>query len=157
MTEKFPSLNLPKCNLKLTFENNILKVWDNLRKKNVRLTPEELVRQSFVAWMINALNYPESLMTNEKEVNLNNTKKRCDSIVFNPDGTPLLIVEYKSPSIEITQEVFNQIVRYNMVLRADYLIVSNGLKHYCCKMDYGNNTYHFIPRIPDYLELRRAK
>ena len=93
-------------------------------------------------------------MANEIGIELNGTKRRCDTVVFNSDGTPLVIVEYKAPDISISQNVFDQIVRYNMVLRAGYLIVSNGITHYCCVIDYDRNTYHFIPEIPDYSSLR---
>ncbi len=92
-------------------------------------------------------------MSNEIGIEVNGTRKRCDTVVFRREGTPLLIVEYKAPEINVTQAVFDQIVRYNMRLHAEYLIVSNGLNHYCCKIDYAANTYHFIPQIPDYQTL----
>lgn len=93
-------------------------------------------------------------MANEIGIKLNGTRKRCDTVVFNPDGSPFVIVEYKAPDINITQNVFDQIVRYNMALKANYLIVSNGLQHYCCQIDYKNNSYRFIPRIPEYNEAK---
>jgi len=93
-------------------------------------------------------------MANEIGIDLNGTKKRCDSVVFNPDGTPLTIVEYKAPDVKITQQVFEQIARYNIVLKARYLVVSNGLNHYCCVMDYKNDYYQFIPEITDYREMK---
>ncbi len=126
----------------------ILKVFDPLRGKYVALTPEEYVRQHFTAWMTESLGYPASLMKNEVSLSLNNTRRRCDTVVFRSDGTPAVIVEYKAPTVAITQNVFDQIVRYNMVLRSKYLIVSNGLIHYCCKMDYDVESYAFLPRIP---------
>lgn len=151
-----PKLNLPPVELRLNVEEDILKVFDPLRKKYVAFTPEEYVRQHFTAWMRDTLHYPVSLMANEIGLELNGTKKRCDTVVFNPDGTPMIIVEYKAPDVRISQATFDQIVRYNMVFRARYLIVSNGLNHYCCVVDYDNNTYHFIPAIPDYHELRNG-
>lgn len=156
MTEKkYPILNLPAVPLRTRREDDVLKVFDRLRGKYVTLTPEEYVRQHFTEWMLNSLHYPASLMANEIGINLNGTRRRCDTVVFNPDGTPLVIVEYKAPDVNITQAVFDQIVRYNMTLRAKYLIVSNGLNHYCCVIDYNSMTYNFIPDIPDYRAMKR--
>lgn len=134
--------------LRLRMDDKILKVFDPLRSKYVALTPEEYVRQHFTAWMTDSLGYPASLMKNEVSLMLNNTRRRCDTVVFRSDGTPVVIVEYKAPTVSITQEVFDQIARYNMVFRSRYLIVSNGLRHYCCEMDYENDTYAFLPNIP---------
>ena len=130
-------------------------MFDPLRKKYVVLTPEEYVRQNFTSWLRDTLHYPASLMANEIGIDLNGTKKRCDTVIFNPDGSPFMIVEYKAPSVTVTQAVFDQIVRYNMVLKARYLAVSNGLQHFCCVIDYARSTYHFIPEIPDYAEVRK--
>lgn len=150
---KYPELNLPSVPLRLKEEGEHTKVFDPLRQKWVVLTPEEWVRQHFTAWLTSEFHYPAALTSNEIGIEVNGTRKRCDTVVFRREGTPLLIVEYKAPEIKITQDVFDQIVRYNMQLRAEYLIVSNGLNHYCCKIDYAANSYHFIPRIPDYLSL----
>ena len=129
-------------------EDNILKVFDPIRSKYVALTPEEYVRQHFTAWMTEILGYPASLMKNEVPLSLNNTKRRCDTVVFRSNGSPAVIVEYKAPTVAITQSVFDQIARYNMVLRSRYLIVSNGMCHFCCEMDYDKETYAFLPQIP---------
>lgn len=153
---KFPKLNLPETALRTRREENILKVFDSLRQKYVALTPEEYVRQHFTSWLRTDLHYPASLMANEIGIEVNGMKRRCDTVVFRSDGTPLLIVEYKSPEVAVTQAVFDQIARYNMALRARYLIVSNGINHYCCVMDYKSGTYHFIPAIPDYREVTRG-
>lgn len=126
----------------------IVKVFDPLRKKYIALTPEEYVRQHFTAWMTESLGYPASLMSNEVSLNLNDTMRRCDTVVFRSDGTPAVIIEYKAPTVSITQKVFDQIARYNMVLHSRFLIVSNGLSHYCCEMDYENESYRFLPNIP---------
>lgn len=131
-------------------ENGLLKIYDRLRKKFVALTPEEYVRQHFVNYLIEYLHYPASRLANEIGIKLNGTQKRCDTVFFGDDAKPVIIVEYKSPTIEITQDVFDQIVRYNMKLHAKYLVVSNGIRHYCCINDYENDTYHFLPQIPDY-------
>lgn len=129
-------------------EKNILKVFDRLRKKYVAMTPEEYVRQHFTAWMTESLGYPASLIGNEVSIRLNDTCRRCDTVVFRSDGTPAVIVEYKAPTVPITQSVFDQIARYNMTLRSRYLIVSNGMRHFCCEMDYEKNDYRFLPYIP---------
>ena len=147
---KFIALNLPPVELKIKEEGDDIKIFDKLREKWIVLTPEEWVRQHFSNWLQTEYHYPASLMANEIGLDVNGTRKRCDTVIFRPSGEPLIIVEYKAPNIPITQEVFNQIVRYNMALHAEYLIVSNGMNHYCCKIDYKNNTYNFIPKIPDY-------
>jgi hypothetical protein len=144
-------LNLPALDssvLKHTLRG--LEIFDRLRLKHVVLTPEEWVRQHFVNYMIQEKRFPASLMANEIGLTLNGTKRRCDTVVFNRSGSPLMIVEYKAPSIAITQKVFDQIVRYNMVLQAKYLTVSNGLMHYCCHIDLANHSYAFLPELPDY-------
>ncbi|MDO5570587.1 MAG: type I restriction enzyme HsdR N-terminal domain-containing protein [Bacteroidales bacterium] len=146
-------LNLPKfeCKIKTIDEKSF--IFDNQRKKYIALTPEEWVRQHFVNFLINNKKYPYGLIGNEVGLNLNGMKKRSDTVVYDKEGKPLVIVEYKAPSIKITQEVFNQIVRYNMVLRVKYLIVSNGINHYCCSIDYNTNSYTFLKDIPYYDEL----
>lgn len=150
----FTELNLPPIDPRLQQgADGSLRIFDILREKWVVLTPEEWVRQHFTVWMQKSMHYPASLMANEIGIEVNGTKKRCDTVVFARDGSPLIIVEYKAPEVEITQNVFDQIVRYNMTLRAEYLIVSNGLAHYCCKIDYAANTYHFIPKIPDWHDI----
>lgn len=145
-----PPLNLPPVDLRIRMEDGLLKVWDSLRHKYVALTPEEYVRQHFIAWMTDSLGYPASLMNNEVSITLNNTRRRCDTIVFRCDGSPAMIVEYKAPTVAITQTVFDQIARYNMVLKSRYLVVSNGLRHFCCEMDYATDSYSFLPKIPEW-------
>lgn len=147
---RYPELNLPVIPLRIKEEGGQTRVYDTLREKWVNLTPEEWVRQHFVSWLQSEYGYPPLLMANEIGIEVNGTRKRCDTVIFKRNGEPGIIVEYKAPHIDITQNVFDQIVRYNMQLHADYLIVSNGMKHYCCKIDYRDNSYHFIPQIPDY-------
>jgi hypothetical protein len=144
-------LNLPALDVSLLKRTSRgLEIFDRLRHKYFVLTPEEWVRQHFVNYMIQEKRFPASLMANEIGLTLNGTKRRCDTVVFNRSGNPLMIVEYKAPSIAITQKVFDQIVRYNMVLQAKYLTVSNGLTHYCCCIDLANHSYTFLPELPDY-------
>lgn len=129
-------------------EDGILKVFDSFRGKYVALTPEEYVRQHFTSWLTSDLCYPKSLVSNEVSIKLNNTSRRCDTVVFRSDGSPLMIAEYKAPTVNITQEVFDQIARYNLVLRSRFLVVSNGMNHYCCEMHYDSYTYSFLSSIP---------
>lgn len=146
-------LNLPSAALKITRKENRDYVFDTLRKKYVALTPEEWVRQNFVHFLIRYKNYPVGLLANEVQISLNSTRKRCDTVLYNRNLTARMIIEYKAPSVNITQEVFNQITRYNIVLKVDYLIVTNGINHYCCRVDYKNNSYSFLRDIPEYSEL----
>lgn len=147
------SLNLPEYESKIVTREGKRFVFDAIRKRYVALTPEEWVRQNFVHFLITHKGYPQSLMSNEVNIKLNGTSKRCDTVLFGRDLSARMIVEYKAPSIEITQAVFDQITRYNMVLKVDYLVVSNGLQHYCCKIDYTEMSYAFLQDIPEYLEL----
>lgn len=148
-------LNLPPRALQMGRNaRGQVTVYDPLRHKWIVLTPEEWVRQHFVAHLVADHGYPPSLLANEVGVNLNGLRRRCDTVVWNAGtGAPLMIVEYKAPSVSLTRRVFDQIVRYNMVLRAPYLIVSNGMTHYCCSVDCEKGTYAFLPEIPDYCKL----
>ncbi len=147
-------LNLPPYDFQIKRTATGEKIYDPLRRKFVALTPEEWVRQHFVAFLVNEKGYPASLMANEVALNVNGTLRRSDTVVFDRTGrTPIVIIEYKACTVEITQKVFDQIVRYNMALHAKYLIVSNGIKHYCCRIDYDNHSYQFIPEILVYSEL----
>ncbi len=118
----WPPLNLPHVSLRIRREDGLVKVFDSLRGKYVNLTPEEYVRQHFVAYLGGELHYPASLMANEVSIRLNDTAKRCDTVVYDASGRPFMIVEYKAPGVRITQSVFDQIVRYNMRLHARYLV-----------------------------------
>ncbi len=144
-------LNLPpqKFNIKKDSAGNF-KIFDSLRRKFVALTPEEWVRQNFVSFLINDKGFPAGLMNNEIALTQNGISRRCDTLIADRHGNPFMIVEYKAPTIQISQKVFDQIVRYNMVLRAKYLVVSNGMNHYCCKINYATNSYSFLTDIPDY-------
>ncbi|ARV14450.1 type I restriction enzyme HsdR N-terminal domain-containing protein [Polaribacter sp. SA4-12] len=143
-------LNLPTYNFKLKSSENKTLIFDKLRKKYMVLTPEEWVRQHYVYFLIEEKKYPISLIALEKQLTINNRKKRTDILVFNKEGNHEIIVECKAPSIKITQDTFDQIARYNLKLKANYLIVTNGLEHFFCKMDFENETYIFLKDIPDY-------
>ena len=146
-------LNLPTFAMNIKQEGGDDFIFDILRKKYVKLTPEEWVRQHFIHFLIEHKHYPASLLANEVGLCLNGTKKRCDSVLYQRNLSPQMIIEYKAPQINIAQKVFDQIARYNRVFRVDYLIVSNGMQHYCCKMDYKQQNVCFLPDIPDYASL----
>ena len=150
---KLQKLNLPDYKFKLKSNENKTLIFDNLRKKYMVLTPEEWVRQHFVQFLIEEKNYPPSLIAIEKQVLVNNLKKRSDILVFNKEGNPDIIVECKAPKIKITQTTFDQLARYNSTLNANFLVVTNGLNHFYCKMDFENETYVFLKEIPDYKQI----
>lgn len=150
---KMYRLNLPQYEIKITKRNGKPFILDSLRRKYVSLTPEEWVRQHFVHFLIEHKGYPTSLLTNEVELRVGDKRLRCDSVLYNREAQPVMIIEYKAPTISLTQRVFDQISVYNMLLHVDYLVISNGLQHYCCRMDYENNTYTFLTDIPNYGDL----
>lgn len=147
------SLNLPAFDAKIAMRDGKRSIFDVVRRRYVALTPEEWVRQHFTNYLLMHKGYPSGLLANEIQINLNGTKKRCDTVLYNRNLTAKMIVEYKAPDVVITQAVFDQITRYNMVLRVEYLIVTNGINHYCCRIDYATNSYAFLPEIPDYASL----
>ena len=146
-------LNLPSFDINVKKIGGKLSILDPLRRKFVALTPEEWVRQHFVNFLLREKGYPAALIANEIQIDLNKMKKRCDSVVYNRDLSPLMIIEYKAPDVDITQQVFDQIVRYNIVLKVKYLIVSNGLNHYCCIMNYDKQSFNYLSDIPNYTDL----
>jgi hypothetical protein len=146
-------LHLPPYDVKVRGTKDKPEIFDFLRKRYVALTPEEWVRQHFVHWLIEGRGYPKGLVGNEVALSCGDKKLRCDSIVYNKEGHPLMIIEYKAPTVSLTQRVFHQISVYKLLLHVDYLVVSNGLKHYCCRMDYETQTFHFLQEIPDYDKL----
>lgn len=147
---KFPELNLPDCAIKTRVTAaGKLEIWDPLRSKFVALTPEEYVRRRFTEWLIKDMQYPQSLMANELSLEINGLRRRADTLVADRRGDPFMVVEYKAPHVTINQAVFDQAVRYNKVLCAPYLVVTNGLHHYCCRL-CEDGEYHFIPRIPSW-------
>ncbi len=144
-------LNLPCADLKIKADvSGRAVVYDCWRRKWVALTPEEWVRQHFAWMLVQDKGYMPGRMGNEVSIRLNDTDRRCDTVIYDNEMQPYMIVEYKAPDVVLTQRVFDQIVRYNMVLHARYLTVSNGLVHYCCDIDYKNRTYRFLRDIPVY-------
>ena len=148
------TLNLPTCELKIRDQKGIAQIFDFLRRRYLRLTPEDWVRQHFTHYLVEHKNFPSALLANEVTINVGGVARRCDSVLYHRvGGRPRVIVEYKAPHIQITQAVFQQIYSYNSVLHADYLIVSNGLVHYCCHVDYEKMQVNYLRDIPSYEEL----
>ena len=143
-----PRLNLPAGKLQLRGSRSTPEVYDPLRERWLVLTPEEWVRQHFTWWLRESKGYPAALMANEVSLQFNGMTRRCDTLVYDRQLSPLAVVEYKAPSVAITQRVFDQIARYNMVIRARVLMVSNGMHHYACR--YDGDGYTFMREIPDY-------
>jgi len=147
---KMPQLNLPKVALKTKSVEGTIQVFDVIRKKYFVLTPEEWVRQHFIHYLNTEKNYPMGLMGVEKMVKYNALKTRADIVLYTTEGKAKMIVECKAPNVKITQDTFNQIAKYNSQLKVKYLVVTNGMKHYCCKMDYKTSEIKFLEEIPTY-------
>ena len=145
-----PQLNLPNVVLKTKLVKETTQVFDAVRKKYLVLTPEEWVRQHFVHYLNQEKNYPLGLMGVEKMVKYNEQSTRADIVLYTNEGKPNMIVECKAPKVKITQDVFNQIAKYNFKLRVDLLVVTNGMQHFCCSMDYENNKITFLEEIPHF-------
>ncbi|MDP3353452.1 MAG: type I restriction enzyme HsdR N-terminal domain-containing protein [Flavobacteriaceae bacterium] len=143
-------LNLPNYQFRIKSNENKLFIFDFIRKKEVVLTPEEWVRQHFLMYLVTEKKYPASLIAVEKKLILNTMTKRTDIVVYNSNAKPEIIVECKAPHVNITEEVFDQIARYNLKLDAQYLIVTNGLQHFFCQIDTKNETYLFLEDIPNW-------
>jgi len=144
-------LNLPTYSFNIKFKEQRKYIFDFIRKKYVLLTPEEWVRQNFLKYLVEEKKYPASLIAVEKEFKLNKLSKRSDVVVYNRLGQPFLIVECKATTVKIDQKVFDQIARYNMKLNVEYLVVTNGLEHYCCKIDLENQNYCFLKDFPEFI------
>ncbi len=145
-------LNLPTYKFRIKSNKNKYAIFDIIRKKYVLLSPEEWVRQHLIHYLIEEKNYPLSLISVEKKLTINKLTRRTDILIFNTNGMPHIIVECKAPSVKITQKAFDQIARYNLKLKADYLIVSNGLEHFYCSMDIKNEKYVFLDNIPNFIQ-----
>ena len=143
-------LNLPNFTFRIKNSEKHTLIFDEFRKKDIVLTPEEWVRQHFVKFLVEYKKYPVSLIAIEKQLTINNLKKRTDILIFSSDGLPNIIVECKAPHIKITQDTFDQIARYNLKLNANILVVTNGLEHYYCLLDTEKQSYVFLKELPDY-------
>jgi hypothetical protein len=143
-------LNFPHFEFKLRDVNNRQEIFDPIRRKFVMLTPEEWVRQNLIAYLTQVKGYPVSMIGVEKQLLLNKLPKRFDLVVFGRNASPFLLVECKAPGVEITEKTFDQAARYNMLLRAEYFLITNGLEHYTCRIDYERKQYIFIEDVPDF-------
>ena len=150
-------INLPSYEIKLREQGGKREIFDFLRRRYVALTPEEWVRQHFVHYLVEHKGYPKGLLANELELRVGEKHLRCDTVLYNKELQPVMIVEYKAPGIAITQRVFDQITVYNMLLHVDYLVVSNGLQHYCCRMDYARRSYEFLRDIPNFPDIKTMR
>lgn len=144
-------LNLPEYPLRIRSENGKTAVFDIVRKKFVALTPEEWVRQHFIHFLIHEKHYPHTLIAVEKQLKENGMLRRFDLLACNRKGEPFLIAEFKAPGVNITQQTFDQAVRYNMSLKVRYIVVSNGLKHFACEVLYEKNSFIFLKEIPQFI------
>lgn len=143
-------LTFPTYQFRFKNSENKLRIFDEIRKKFIILTPEEWVRQHCIRFLMDEKHYPKSLINVEKELLINDRKKRYDIVVFHPNGNINILIECKAPKVNITQQTFDQIAQYNLLLNADYLMVTNGLNHYYCIMDFENECYQFLRDLPVY-------
>lgn len=143
-------LNLPAYQPKLKSKENNLFIFDFVRKKYIKLTPEEWVRQHVLYFLTAEKGYPISLIAVEKQLIINDLKRRFDIVVFNSQGQPYLIVECKAPQVTISQDAFDQVAIYNTEIQASYMMVTNGLQHYYCKIDTEKEQYYFLRELPSY-------
>lgn len=146
-------LNLPTYLFRIKNRGEKKIIFDSFRRKWVAFTPEEWVRQNFIRFLIEEKHYPVALVSVEHSLCINQLNFRSDAVIFSKTGAPLVIIEFKAPEVKISQQVFDQIVRYNLELRVKYLMVTNGMSHYCCIIDKELLTYRFLTGIPDYMDL----
>lgn len=146
---KYPNLNLPAAELKLRTAGSRTEIWDILRRKWIVLTPEEWVRQHFIAFLTGSKGIDPYRIVQEHGLSIDRFVRRADIVVYSQKSEPQLVVECKAAGVAITQDVFDQIAHYNISLGVPYLVVTNGLEHYCCEIDRENKSYRFIPEIPE--------
>ncbi len=146
-------LNLPAYDFRYRTEDGNLMVLDVYRKRFVKLTPEEEVRQRFARYLVEEKGFPASLVMTEYALKVNTLSRRCDILVHKPAGNPAVLVECKAPEVNINQASFDQVARYNLAFRVRYLMVTNGLKHYCCEIDFETGKIIFLKEVPAYAEL----
>jgi hypothetical protein len=144
-------LNLPTYDFKLKDQDGVVRIFDEIRKKYLVLTPEEWVRQNFVRFLVKDMNYPASLIAMEIGLKYNQLRKRADILIYDKQGAALLMVECKAPEVKISQDAFDQVARYNMAFKVKYLVVTNGLHHFCCRMNYTDKSYEYLEMIPPFL------
>jgi predicted type IV restriction endonuclease len=143
-------LNFPSYSFRFKNSENKVSIFDDIRKKFIILTPEEWVRQHTVQYLLQDKNYPKSYLNVEKLIRINDIQKRYDIVVFKPNGELFLLIECKAPEVKISQDTFDQIARYNLKLNAQYLMVTNGVNHYFCQMDFEKEQYVFLEKLPNF-------
>ena len=145
-----PALNFPQYRFRFITKEGKTYIFDNIRKKYVFLSPEEWVRQNTIRYLTETLKYPSALMAVEYPFHVNRMKKRADIVVFKPAGKPWLLVECKAPQVAVTRRTLEQALRYNMELNTPYFMLTNGLNHYFCRLNYENRTFTFVENLPAY-------
>tara|TARA_X000001036_G_scaffold203427_2_gene191103 strand:+ start:504 stop:950 length:447 start_codon:yes stop_codon:yes gene_type:complete len=143
-------LNFPLYQIPVKNNENKILVFDSIRKKWLKLIPEEWVRLNCIEFLTNEKKIPRSLISVEKEFKLNNLKKRFDIVVYNEKGEIYLLIECKAPNVKINQSVFNQISKYNLVLKSKFLMITNGIDHYFFEMNFKNQQIDFLKELPNY-------
>lgn len=143
-------LNLPVFKFNIKQKAAHVYIFDVFRKKYVVLTPEEWVRQNFLQYLLQHKSYPLSLIALEASLKYNKLQKRADILIYNKQGQPHMMIECKAPTIKISQDTFDQVARYNMIFKVKYLVVTNGMDHFCCEMNYSENTFSYLKTIPVY-------
>ena len=146
-----PRLNLPEYSFKIKPSEGSASIFDPIRKKYIKLTPEEWVRQNFIQYLVQEKRYPQGRIAVETTIEVNGLKRRCDAVIFDSAGKPFLIIECKAPSVSVSQKTFDQIARYNLALNVTYLVVTNGIHHFCCKMTSEEKNYTFLKEMPEFL------
>ena len=146
-------LNLPQYPIKLKEEKGVQYIFDRIRKKYLVLQPEEWVRQNFIQYLIEEKGYSANLIEIEKGLKINELQKRADIVIYDKKAEPIVLIECKAPKIKINQSVFEQVARYNVVFKVPYLVVTNGLDHYCAKVDFETNSFKFLKALPDFIQL----
>ena len=150
MIPDLPQLNFPFSKFKIKEENGKLSIFDDSRKKYIVLTPEEWVRQNCLHYLRDHKRYPISLLAVEKGIKLNTLNLRYDIVAYSKKAKPVLLVECKAPDVKISQSTFDQIATYNLELKVPLLLLTNGLQHYCCMVDFENKKYRFLEEVPAY-------
>jgi len=145
----FPKLNLPQFEVNIKEDNGKLFIYDCIRKKYILLTPEEWVRQHFLNLLIQHYKYPKSLIKVESGLRYNQLLKRSDIIIYDRNGNPYILIECKTSELKLNQSGFNQVSVYNKTINAKYLVLTNGLKTFCCKIESENGTYEYVNDLPE--------
>lgn len=146
-------LNLPKAPLKLSRKDEVVFVWCEIRKKKLQLTPEEWVRQHVIHFLIQEKNVPLGVIASEQSIQVYGLLKRCDLVVYNQSGKPIVLVECKAPDVKLTEKVVYQIAQYNSKLNVDYLLITNGIEHYYCYINRQTNAIEYLENLPNWNEI----